>query len=341
MTQNLKINALILAAGKGTRMKSARAKVLHEVFFKPMVHHVLDALQQTDINESVIIVGHQGQKVKESLASHTFSYVYQEEQLGTGHAVLCAESACSSCDTIMILCGDTPLVRPNTLQDMINQHKKNNAVLSLMTTCLSDPFGYGRIISDDDAKILEIVEQKDATEEQLHIGEVNAGIYLAQRDFLFDALKNVGTNNAQGEVYLTDIVAIANKRGHAVHKYIHPHAIDILGVNSRIELARAHQELQIRRNHELMLQGITIYSPETVFISPEVTIEQDTTIFPCVQISGNSNIGRNCVLETGVQITDCTIAANTTIGAHSCLRNCQIDQAETILPLTCRIELLP
>ena len=161
------ITAVILAAGKGTRMKSNRAKVLHELFFKPMLHHVLDAVEQTSIDHSTVIIGHQRQEVLDSLTGYSITPVVQEEQLGTGHAVLCAEATCRSAGLIMILCGDTPLIRPDTLQAMIEQHRASGAMLTLMTTLLDDPFGYGRIISDADGHVLAIVEQKDATAGQL------------------------------------------------------------------------------------------------------------------------------------------------------------------------------
>ena len=203
------ISAVILAAGKGTRMKSEKAKVLHELFFKPMLHHVLDTVAATDIQQTAVIVGHQRERVLASLQDaptpYAFTPVVQEEQLGTGHAVLCAEAACGSSDLVMILCGDTPLIRPETLQAMIDRHKDSKGLLTLMTTELDDPFGYGRIITDTDGGVVAIVEQKDASAEQRAIQEINAGIYLVDAEFLFSSLRQVGTDNSQGEVYLTDI----------------------------------------------------------------------------------------------------------------------------------------
>ncbi len=335
MTKFQDINAVVLAAGKGTRMKSEKAKVLHQVFFKPMVHHVLDTICATGIDSCTVIIGHQRQRVAKSLQPYPdVTTVVQREQLGTGHAVLFAEESCLASDTIMILCGDTPLIRSETLEAMIEQHRKNGATLTLMTTRLEDPFGYGRIVSDQENTVSEIVEQKDCDEYQLELKEINAGIYLADRKFLFEALKQVGTDNAQGEVYLTDIVTIANRQGHVVYKFAHPDSIDVLGVNSRIELSQAHQELQRRRNQELMLAGVTIYGPETVMISPEASIEQDTVIYPGVRIIGNSTIGRDCILESGVQLEGCHIASQVTIGAHCCLNNCNVATAQKIPALT-------
>ena len=331
-----KITAVILAAGKGTRMKSDKAKVLHKLFFKPMLHHVLDTVRQARIDEVAVIVGHQKDKVLDSLAGYRFSPVIQEEQLGTGHAVICAEPACSAADLVMILCGDTPLIRPDTLQSMISRHRNSGAVLTLMTTLLDAPFGYGRIISDTDDNVLKIVEQKDASDKQREIREINAGIYLVDAGFLFPALKQIGTDNSQGEVYLTDIVAIAVRKGHRVHKVTHTPAIDVLGVNSRVELAQAHAELQMRHNREIMLSGVTLYSPETILIDPGSRIGRDSILHPGVRITGKSTMGSNVSLESCAVVETCTVGDNVVIGAHSVVQNCTIENNEHIPPLTLR-----
>ena len=331
------IAAVILAAGKGTRMKSGKAKVLHELFFKPMLHHVLDSVADSGIEQVAVIVGHQRQRVLDSLAAYSFTPVIQEEQLGTGHAVLCAESACSSAGQVMILCGDTPLIRSETLQALATAHKESGSVLTLMTTLLDDPFGYGRIISDVDNHILEIVEQKDATAEQQKIKEINAGIYLVDAGFLFTALKQVGTDNSQGEVYLTDIIAIAAGQGHKVNKFLHSPAIDVLGVNSRVELSQAHSELQLRHNRAVMLSGVSMYSPETILISPDSSLGQDCTVQTGVQISGGSVIGSRVELAAGAVIHGCTIGDEAVIGAHSVLRDCTVKAEELVQPLTGRV----
>jgi bifunctional UDP-N-acetylglucosamine pyrophosphorylase/glucosamine-1-phosphate N-acetyltransferase len=328
------ITAVILAAGKGTRMKSNKAKVLHELFFKPMLHHVLDSVAGAAIDNTAIIVGHQRQQVLETLTQYTFTPVFQEEQLGTGHAVLCAEEACAQSEQVMILCGDTPLIRASTLEEMVHQHQDSNALLTLMTTALDDPFGYGRIICDNNGYVTQIVEQKDADAQQRLINEINAGIYLVDTDFLFSTLKQVGTDNNQGEMYLTDIVAIAASQGHKVHKFRHTTAIDVLGVNSRIELAKAHQELQVRHNQEVMLQGITMYSPDTTLISPDSTIGQDSIIEPGVQVINNTIIGQEVRLACGVILDNCKVGDNCTIGPYSVIRNCRVEDQTSIAPLS-------
>ncbi|MGR0481585.1 MAG: bifunctional UDP-N-acetylglucosamine diphosphorylase/glucosamine-1-phosphate N-acetyltransferase GlmU [Candidatus Electronema sp. V4] len=311
--------AVILAAGKGTRMKSGQAKVLHELFFKPMLHHVLDTVAAAGIERQAVVVGHQREKVLASLAAYRISPVVQEEQLGTGHAVLCAEATCADADLVMILCGDTPLIRPETLRELLRRHEERGAALTLMTTELDNPFGYGRIISGADGQVLRIVEEKDANADERVLREINAGIYLTDRSFLFAALRQVGRNNSQGEVYLTDIVGIAVREGRRVEKFVHRPAVDVLGVNSRVELAQAHAELLLRRCRELMLAGVTIYSPETVLVSPESVIGQDAVIHAGVHLVGS-----------------CQIGAGAVIGAHSVLHGCVVAAGEQVLPLTWR-----
>jgi len=334
------ISAVILAAGKGTRMKSDQAKVLHELFFKPMLHHVLDSVAATDIGHLAVIVGHQRERVLASLQEAPTPYqltpVVQEEQLGTGHAVLCAESACTSADLVMILCGDTPLIRSETLQTMIDRHQESKSVLTLMTTVLDDPFGYGRIITDAEGGVVAIVEQKDASAEQQALQEINAGIYLVDADFLFSALQQVGTDNSQGEVYLTDIVSIATKQGHRVEKFIHTPAIDVLGVNSRVELAQAHSELQLRHNREIMLSGVTMYSPGNILISPDCQIGKDAVLHTGVQITGSAKIGSKVQIASGAVLHNCQVGDKAGIGANSVLMNCTVQEGEQVPALTHR-----
>jgi bifunctional UDP-N-acetylglucosamine pyrophosphorylase/glucosamine-1-phosphate N-acetyltransferase len=301
------LSVIILAAGKGTRMKSDKAKVLHEVFFVPMVQHVVNAVLPLTLIHTIVVVGHQGEDVRKALQVSPCEFVIQKQQLGTGHAVLAAESALRETDgTIMILCGDTPLIRTDTLAKIFAAHLDRQATLTLMTTVLADPTNYGRVQIDSDGKVLGIVEQKDASREQLAIKEVNAGIYCVDKTFLFSALKKVGTDNSQKEVYLTDIVKQAVDGGLPVEKFTAPTPTEVLGVNSRVELADAHLELQLRRNRDLMLQGVTMRSPGTITVSPD------------------SSVGRDSLLEAGVSITGrSTIGPSTTIGQGAILHNCR------------------
>lgn len=324
------LSIIILAAGKGTRMKSEKAKVLHEVFYAPMVHHVLNAVIPLKPEQTVAIVGHQQSAVKQVLKKFEVDFAVQDQQLGTGHAVLIAENIVKEdTDTVMILCGDTPLIRSDTLVRMYRAHKERKATLTLMTTFLADPTNYGRILSIG-GKVRGIVEQKDADPEQLLINEINAGIYCVDKEFLFSALKMVGTDNSQNEVYLTDIVRLAVESNLPVEKVTTKDPLEVLGVNSRLELAEAHRELQLRRNRELMMQGVSMYGPETISISPESTIGKGTLLEACVRISDGSTIGESCTVGQGTILINCRIGNNVQIGPYSYLSDITVDSLSTL-----------
>jgi bifunctional UDP-N-acetylglucosamine pyrophosphorylase/glucosamine-1-phosphate N-acetyltransferase len=326
------LSLVILAAGKGTRMRSARAKVLHEVFFAPMIHHVLTATLPLQVKRTLMIIGHQAEAVKGALAGQDVEFVVQQEQLGTGHAVLTAETALPEKDgTVMILCGDTPLIRSETLINMVQDHRRQAAVVTLMTTTLADPSNYGRVLCGEDGRVQRIVEQKDATADQLLIREINAGIYCVDKEFLFSALKKVGSNNSQGEVYLTDIIALAVDAGHKVNRYLATSPVEVLGVNSRVELAEAESVLQQRRNRELMLQGVSMQNPETTRIAPDSEIGSDCLLETAVQISGGSRIGSCCRIGQGAILENCRLGSGVQVGPYSYL-NGQNLAADTVLP---------
>ncbi|NLZ17655.1 MAG: bifunctional N-acetylglucosamine-1-phosphate uridyltransferase/glucosamine-1-phosphate acetyltransferase [Desulfobulbaceae bacterium] len=328
------IGAIVLAAGKGTRMKSAQAKVLHHIFFRPMLHHVLEAVLAATMERIVVVIGHQQEAVQGILSGFPVETVLQEEQRGTGHAVLCAEAGCAGMSEILILCGDTPLVRTETLSAMLAQHRQEQPVLTVMSTELAQPFGYGRILRSAEGQVEAIVEEKDASEEQRAIREINAGIYLADADFLFTALRQVGTNNSQGEVYLTDIVAIARRENKRVHPFFHPHALDVLGVNSRVELAQAEAALQERRNFELMRAGVTMLNPATIRVAPDCNIGEDCVLHGQVNIEGECSLGRGCVLEQGVVLRDCRLGAAVRVGANSVIIGRHVADGAIIAPLS-------
>ncbi|MDR3631518.1 MAG: NTP transferase domain-containing protein [Desulfocapsaceae bacterium] len=324
---------VILAAGKGTRMKSDKAKVLHEVFFAPMIHHVLTAVQALHATKDIVVIGHQRESVMQALAGYNVEFALQQEQLGTGHAVLCAEKAVTSTDgVVMILCGDTPLIKTETLQFMYQQHCERSSLLTVMTTILSDPTNYGRIIQTDSGKLLAIVEEKDASSEQKKIQEINAGIYCVNSKFLFETIKKIGTDNSQGEVYLTDIVSIAVAADLNVDKFINPTAQDVLGVNSRVELALAHKEIQRRHNNALMLQGVTMHDPETTAIAHSAVVGRDTVLYPGVRISGTSRLGNSCIIQEGCVLHNCTLADHVSIGPHSYLEGSECIEQSSYPP---------
>lgn len=335
MSSSLPLTVLILAAGKGTRMKSTMAKVLHEVFYVPMIQHVLEAVLPLQPSRTLVVVGHQQEEVRKALHGFPVDYVTQEKQLGTGHAVLAAEQTLTGTEgTVMIVCGDTPLIRATTLQEMFDSHCARSASLTLMTTQLENPCNYGRIFMAPNGAVAGIVEEKDATPEQKTIREINAGIYCVKKEFLFEALHQIGTDNSQGEVYLTDIVSLAVATGLRVERFVTPKAQDVLGVNSRVELAAAHREIQARRNIELMLQGVSMHSPETISVSTSTTIDRDTLLMASVQIHGLSRIGKSCRIEPGVILHDCVLGDNVQVGAYSYLKDCTVPSETVIGPFS-------
>lgn len=329
------IKVIILAAGKGTRMKSSKAKVLHEVFFAPMIHHVINSIVPLGASETIVVTGHQKESVERSLTGFDVTTVVQENQLGTGHAVISCEEAINGFDgTVLILCGDTPLIQSSTLLEMIDIHNRQQADLTLLTTILDDPTHYGRIVRSPEGKLLGIVEQKDCSITEQKIQEINAGIYCVQTSFLFNALSKITQDNSQGELYLTDIVSIGVEEGRTIQTSVAKDPREVLGVNSRVELAAAHSELQRRRNTSIMQDGISIIQPETVQISPGVTIGQDTRIEPGVQLLAKTVIGDSCTIGQGAILNNCTLGHSVTVGPYCYLSGTTIKNEETLSPHT-------
>jgi len=335
MNANDSLAVVILAAGKGTRMKSTRAKVLHDVFYRPMLHHVLDAAAPLQPEKTVVVIGHQKTAVEAILSDYDVTCCEQTEQNGTGHAVLSTQAALVGfAGSVMILCGDSPLLLPEHLAEMLDAHRRRSARLTIMTTSLETPTNYGRIISSASGSVLAVVEEKDATDEQRAIREINAGIYISDAAFLFDALSRVTTDNKQGEMYLTDIVEIGVADGLSVQKYEHPHPAHVLGVNSKIELARAHREIQHRRNVALMAQGVTMLDPASISIGPDVTIGPDCHLAAQITVTGSSTIGSGCTVAPGVCIDNAAVGDNVAIGAHCVISNTTVGADQEIAPLT-------
>ncbi|MBU4412098.1 MAG: NTP transferase domain-containing protein [Proteobacteria bacterium] len=334
------VAGLVLAAGKGTRMKSELPKVLHEVFFSPMIHHVLAIVHSLALGRNYVVTGHQHQLVEESLRGYPVSFVHQSQQLGTGHAVLaCEGELCSHTGPVLILCGDTPLIKTETLQQFLQVHLKSSSLVTVMTTTVVEPHNYGRIVSDEHGNIVRIVEEKDATPEQKEIREINAGIYCVDAQFLFEALHRVGTDNMQGEVYLTDIVAIAVGDGIHVHKFCCPDSEEILGVNSRRELVQAHSVLQRRYLSVLMDSGVTIIQPESVTIEKTVTIGNDSVIYPNTSLTGVCSIGSGVRVDSFVKIHACTVGDSVHIGSFTHLQQTHIPSWSIVAPHTIDIRI--
>ncbi len=328
-----KTSAIILAAGKGTRMKSSRAKVLHEVFFRPMLHHVLDSVCALTPDKVIVVTGHQAEAVQLSCSDYDVEFALQEEQLGTGHAVLSAESHLGqSSGVVIILCGDTPLIRTETIKTMLCEHCASGHHLTVMTTVFEDPTNYGRIISDENGYVTAIVEEKDTSDEQKKICEVNAGIYCVNADFLFSALKHVGTDNMQGEVYLTDIVGLAHDAGQKVNKFVCRDNGEVLGVNSRHELAKAHVDLQKRVLNDHLTTGVTLTLPDTLTIAHTVSIGTDVLLEPNVYITGNTSIGAKTHIAPFCYIDNCRIGENVVVGAGAYLQDVNLADNEIVMP---------
>ncbi len=293
-----KVKSIILAAGKGTRMKSALPKVLHSIFDKPLLGYVIDALDNSGyISENFVIVGHESQKVEDFVKSNysNAKCILQSPQLGTGDAVAKALPYLTDFDGyVVVVCGDTPLIQADTIKSFVDFHDINDADLTVMSAVFDNPKNYGRIVRDKNNKFIAIVEEKDATPNQKAIKEVNAGIYCINWKTVSEAFNNLKNNNAQGEYYLTDIVKWAVENNLKVQSYILDNNEEIFGINSKSQLAQAVKILNKKSLDRLMDLGVQITDTDSTYISPETTIEADTVILPNVYITGKNQIGKNC-----------------------------------------------
>ncbi|MDS1030289.1 bifunctional UDP-N-acetylglucosamine diphosphorylase/glucosamine-1-phosphate N-acetyltransferase GlmU [Bacillota bacterium LX-D] len=302
-----KIAAVILAAGKGTRMRSQLPKVLHKVAGKYLAQHVVDACHEI-VGKTIIVVGHGGEQVQSALGEDLF-YAWQKEQLGTGHAVLQAvEYLTSEIETVLVVCGDTPLLSTATLSKLLKKHEEEKAVATILTTYLTEPFGYGRIIRNEDQEVLKIVEQKDGTPEELEVKEINSGTYCFAATYLKEALSKIKPNNAQGEYYLTDVIGLLQKQGLKIAALATDDPAEIMGINDRVQLAQAEALVKSRINQKLMLQGVTIVDPEHTYIEGTVQIENDTIIYPNTYLQGQTKIGKGCEIGPNTVIVNSQIA---------------------------------
>ena len=321
---NKDIKAVILAAGKGTRMKSNTPKVLHQIFGKPLLGYVLDNVKNLT-NEAFVIVGHHAEEVTDYVNKNyqKAQTVLQTPQLGTGHAVSMVCPALENFDgQVIILCGDTPLITEKTLREFVEYHNAQNSDLTVMSTIFENPANYGRIIRETDNSLKCIVEEKDATPEQKAVKEVNAGIYCLNWGKIKGAFSQLTSNNAQGEYYLTDIIAWGKKNSLNVNAYILENSDEIYGINSRLNLAEATKIINQRKLHELMVDGVTIVDPASTWISEDTEIGADTIIYPSTYIEGKNKIGKNCKigpcahLRGDVEIEDNCNIGDAELGSH-------------------------
>jgi bifunctional UDP-N-acetylglucosamine pyrophosphorylase/glucosamine-1-phosphate N-acetyltransferase len=318
-----RLAVVVLAAGQGTRMKSDRAKVLHPILGRPMIWYPLATALALGAERTVVVTGAQAEQVRSALTGMGVSFAVQKEQRGTAHAVMAAMPALKGFDgDVLVLYGDGPLWRPETARDLIAIHRRRKADISLVTINLDNPYGYGRILRDGRGRVYGIVEEKDLTPEQKRLPESNPGMYAYRSDFLRLALPRVKTGNAQAEYYLTDLVEIAVAAGKKVESHTIADQAEIVGVNSRAELARASELLRERINRRHGDAGVTIESPADTIIEPEVEIGRDTTIETGARLMGVTVVEEGCTIEAGARIKDSLIGAGSTIEA-----GCRLDRA--------------
>ena len=308
----MKLKTLILAAGKGTRMKSSIPKIIHKVNGVPMISKIINVLNNLNPEENILILGYKKEEVLKVVGEDS-SYVLQNEQLGTGHAVMQAKEKLKDYDgDVMILCGDTPLLKCETLKALYDFHKSTNATTTILTSIYENPFGYGRVVKED-GLVKAIVEEKEATQEIKKIKEVNAGVYCFNAKELFKALDKIDNNNEKGEYYLTDVIGIQVKENKKVQSFILEDSQEILGVNSKVELAIANQVLRERKNISLMEEGVIFLDPKSSYIEENVTVGKDTIIYPNVVLEGNTQIGENCKIIGNTRIVDSILKDNIVI----------------------------
>jgi bifunctional UDP-N-acetylglucosamine pyrophosphorylase / glucosamine-1-phosphate N-acetyltransferase len=327
------LHIVVLAAGKGTRMKSAIPKVLHPACGLPLIEHVLRSADALRPASTVVVVGHESDLVRARLTSRpSLSVVVQEPQLGTGHALLQAETAFAGRrGTVVVLAGDTPLLRPETLERLVRTHTTREAAATVLTASVADPTGYGRIVRQDGA-ITAIVEHRDASAAVREIREINSSIYAFDLEPLFAALHTIGSENAQGEYYLPDLVRIYRGRGLVVETVTLDDPTEILGVNSRSELALVSARLRDRKNDELMAAGVTIVDPVTTWIEPDVSIGADTVLHPGVSLQGRTTIGVRCQLQSSVRIVDSVLGDDVFVNSFCVITESRVGSGARIGP---------
>ncbi|HLR72222.1 MAG TPA: bifunctional UDP-N-acetylglucosamine diphosphorylase/glucosamine-1-phosphate N-acetyltransferase GlmU [Pseudogracilibacillus sp.] len=323
--------AIILAAGQGTRMKSKLYKVLHPILGRPMIHYVIEALKPAKLETLVTVVGHGADEVISHIGDES-KFVLQEEQLGTAHAVLQAEEILKNkMGTTIVVCGDTPLITSHTFNELFEHHEQSGSKATILTTNVSDPTGYGRVIRNSTGEVERIVEHKDANIDEKMVKEINTGTYCFDNQTLFQALKKVKNDNAQQEYYLPDVIEILKQENEKVTAFITDDDKETIGINDRVALARAEHAMKTRINEHHLNNGVTIIDPNNTYIGPEVTIEQDVFIYPGSIISGQSHIDTEVVIGPNSEIENCIIGKGTVI-RQSVVENSKIGKMVNVGP---------
>lgn len=310
--------SVILAAGEGTRMKSNLPKCAHKVCGKALINHVIGSAVDAGVEKNIVVVGHKADIIENEITLKNkvkivTQPVGENAPYGTGYAVKQSENDFESDDVVVVLCGDTPLIRSQTIKDLMSYHEEENNDVTVLTSEFDDPTGYGRIIKDSEGKVLAIVEQKDANEEQKNIKEVNSGIYTFKGSVLKDILGKLNNDNAQGEYYITDAVEIVNGMNGKVGGFIVKDSGEIQGINSKVQLSQAEKVMRNRINEKLMLEGAILLDPEATYISEDTIIGKDTVVYPGVVIEGKTVIGDNCTIGNNSKIVNSEVASDVDI----------------------------
>ena len=342
LSEQKTLDVLVLAAGLGTRMRSNLAKVLHKLDGRPLINHVCRTATALAPRKVYVVIGHQGEDVKtavlEELDADHAEFVWQNEQLGTGHAVNTARAFLENEDsTLLVLSGDVPMIRAETLAALVQQHRSHRgkgAACTILTVKLEDPTGYGRIVRDDAGLFDRIVEQKDASEDERKVKEINSGIYCFETRKLYKALSGVKNENSQGEYYLTDVPTLLRNEGEDIAIYRHNDSHEIEGINNRVQLADMERILCRRVIKRLMLDyGVTFIDPKNAYISEQASIGRDTVIFPNVTIEGASTIGDGCTIRSGTRITNSKVGHGVEILDNCLIIDSEIGNACTVGPM--------
>jgi bifunctional UDP-N-acetylglucosamine pyrophosphorylase/glucosamine-1-phosphate N-acetyltransferase len=328
------IITVILAAGKGTRMKSDIVKVLHPILGLPMLTYPIElSLHGIKAKKTIVVVGHQADRIQDRFKGFKIDFALQKEQLGTGHAVLQAVPFLHSFrGTVLILCGDVPLVKLETLRSFIHMYRHNESTLSVLTAMVEKPFGYGRTLRNPEGWLEKIVEEKDASKEEKAIREINTGIYCIKAPFLKEGLTEIGRENAQGEYYLPDLVGVAKKKGLRCSAHFVADPTEVMGINTKVDLALANEKLRQEKLRELMLSGVTVLDPPNTYIEKMVEVGKDTIIYPYCLLQGKTKIGEHCIIEHNSRISDSTIGNKVTICSNSIISESKVENQASIGP---------
>jgi bifunctional UDP-N-acetylglucosamine pyrophosphorylase/glucosamine-1-phosphate N-acetyltransferase len=325
---------VILAAGKGTRLKSSVAKVLHRAGGRSLIEHVITACAPLKSRKIIAVVGHQAEQVSALTEPRDAESVLQQPQRGTGHAMQVARRALGTAKIALVLPGDAPLIRTETLRSMIAAHRVANAAVTILTAVVSDPSGYGRILRKSETSVQAIVEESQLTDEQRDINEINSSIYCFTMDKLWPALAQVKPNNKHRELYLTDAVGVLASKNETVLAHVAADPREALGCNTRADLAEVDRIFRERKRTELMNDGVSIQLPETVLVDPDVTIGEDTVLEPGVQLLGKTRIGRRCTIRTGSVLSDMTLGDDVVVQPHCIATQSRLDDNAVIGPFS-------